>query len=121
VYKLQDPESRLKYKSFLLEVADYWAGMTVEETHEEDDIHVEATDEGDDPPTWTEKKSCWEAISRHGGVPTSGNCWAGMASEETHEEDDVHVEAADEDDDPPTCTKKKSCWEAISRHGGAPT
>jgi hypothetical protein len=51
VYKLQNPGSRLKNKSFLLEVADYWAGMTSEETQEEDNI--EATDENDDssPPT----------------------------------------------------------------------
>jgi hypothetical protein len=43
---LQKPGSRLKYKSFLLEAADYWAGMTSEETHEEDD--VEAADDDDD-------------------------------------------------------------------------
>jgi hypothetical protein len=47
VYKLQNSRSRLKYKPFLLEVADYWAGMSLEETHEEKD--VEGADEGDDP------------------------------------------------------------------------
>jgi hypothetical protein len=47
VYKLQYAESRMKYKSFPLEAADYLAGMTFEETHEEDD--VEAADPS--PPT----------------------------------------------------------------------
>jgi hypothetical protein len=50
VYKLKNPGSRLKYKKFLLEVADYWAGVTSEDPHEEDD--VEAADEDDlTPPT----------------------------------------------------------------------
>jgi hypothetical protein len=50
VYKLQNPGSRLKCKSFLLEVTDYWAGMILEETPEED--YVEAADEDDpSPPT----------------------------------------------------------------------
>jgi hypothetical protein len=44
---LQNPGSRLKYKSFLLEVADFCAGMALGETHEEDS--VEAADEDDDP------------------------------------------------------------------------
>jgi hypothetical protein len=57
VYKLQNLGSSLKYKSFLREVADCWAGMASEETHEEDDIHVEAADEGDDHPTCTKKRS----------------------------------------------------------------
>jgi hypothetical protein len=43
--------NRLKYKSFLLEVSDYWEGMTLEEIHEDHDI--EATDEDDDPSTPT--------------------------------------------------------------------
>jgi hypothetical protein len=47
VYKLQNPGSRLKYKSFPLDVVDYCAGMTIEETYEEDD--VEAAGEDDDP------------------------------------------------------------------------
>jgi hypothetical protein len=40
----------MKYKSFLLEVAYYWAGMSLEETNGEE---IEATDEDDDssPPT----------------------------------------------------------------------
>jgi hypothetical protein len=87
VYKLQNQESRLKYKSFLLEVADYWAGMSLEETPEEDD--VEAAEEDDDPspptPPYTKKRSCWESVRRHEGAPTSGNCcsWKKEISTET--------------------------------------
>jgi hypothetical protein len=50
VYKLQNPRSRLKYKSFLLEVADYWARMSLEETHEEDDLEA-ADKDGPSSPT----------------------------------------------------------------------
>jgi hypothetical protein len=45
-----NPGSRLKYKSFLLEVADYWADMTLEETHEEDNIGASDEDDGPSPP-----------------------------------------------------------------------
>jgi hypothetical protein len=64
VYKLQNPESRLKYKSFLLEGADYWAGMTLEGTNEVDEI--EATDEADDPspPTISNFKFHYDICSR---------------------------------------------------------
>jgi hypothetical protein len=69
VYKLQNPGSRLKYKSFLLKVTDYWAGMILEGTHEEDD--VEAGGEDDDPsppaPVCTKKRSCWDTVRRHEG------------------------------------------------------
>jgi hypothetical protein len=41
VHKLQDLESRQKHKSFLLEVAYYWARMTLEQTHEEDDVEAD--------------------------------------------------------------------------------
>jgi hypothetical protein len=47
VYKLQNPGSRLKYKTFLLEVTDYWAGMSLQLLHEEN--YVEAADEDDGP------------------------------------------------------------------------
>jgi hypothetical protein len=50
VFKLQNPGSRLRYKSFLLEVADYWARMSLEGTHEEDDI--EAADAPRRDPVW---------------------------------------------------------------------
>jgi hypothetical protein len=45
----------------------------------------------------------------------------GRILDETQEEDDV--EAADEDDPSPptTCAKKRSCWETVRRHEGAPT
>jgi hypothetical protein len=44
---LQNSESRLEYKSFPLEVTDYWSGITLEESHDEDDVEV--ADEDDDP------------------------------------------------------------------------
>jgi hypothetical protein len=40
VYKLQNPGSRLKYKLFVLEAGDYWAGMRLEEAYEEDDVEA---------------------------------------------------------------------------------
>lgn len=49
VYNLQNPGSRLKYKSFLHEVADYWAGMTLQLAQDEND--VEAADDDPSPPT----------------------------------------------------------------------
>jgi biotin-(acetyl-CoA carboxylase) ligase len=51
VYKCQNPGLRLKYKSFLLEVADYCTGMTLEETHEEDDIATADEEDGPSPLT----------------------------------------------------------------------
>jgi hypothetical protein len=71
---LQNPGSRLKHKSFLLEVADYWIGMSLEETHEEDD--VEATDEDDDPSPPTPHAPRRDPVGRLSGAPTSGNCWS---------------------------------------------
>jgi hypothetical protein len=35
------------YKSFPLEMADYWPGMTLEEKHEEDDVEVDDDDNND--------------------------------------------------------------------------
>jgi hypothetical protein len=51
VHKLQNPGSRLKYESFLLEVAFYWAGMSLEETPEEDDVEAAGEDDDPSPPT----------------------------------------------------------------------
>jgi hypothetical protein len=51
VYKLQNPGSRLKYESLLLDVAAYWAGMTLEETPEEDDVEAAGEDDDPSPPT----------------------------------------------------------------------
>jgi hypothetical protein len=48
VHKLQNLGSILKHNSVLLEVADCWAGTTLEETHEEDDVEA-ADDDHDDP------------------------------------------------------------------------
>jgi hypothetical protein len=72
VHKLQNG-SRLKYKSFLLEVSDYCARMTLEETPEEDD--VEAADEDDDPTPPTPHAPRRDHVGRHEGAPTSDNCW----------------------------------------------
>jgi hypothetical protein len=47
VYKWQTQDQ----KSFLLEVADYCTGMTLEETHEEDNIGAADEDDGPSPPT----------------------------------------------------------------------
>jgi hypothetical protein len=71
---LQNPGSSLKQKSFLLEVADYWVGMSLEETHEEDD--VEAADEDDDPSPPTPHAPRRDPVGRLSGAPTSGNCWS---------------------------------------------
>jgi hypothetical protein len=74
VHKLKNPVSRLKYKSFLLEVTDYWTGMTLQETHEEEDI--EAADEDEDPSPPTPHAPRRDPVGRHEGAPTSGNYWS---------------------------------------------
>jgi hypothetical protein len=62
-------------QSFLFEVADYWTGMSLEETHEKDD--VEAADEDDDPgpppPPHARRRDSVGGLS---GALTSGNCWS---------------------------------------------
>jgi hypothetical protein len=50
VYKLQNTGSRLKHESFPLEAAGYWAGMTLEEIHEENDVE-DAGEDDHSPPT----------------------------------------------------------------------
>jgi hypothetical protein len=51
-------------------VADYWAGITLEGTHEEEDV------EHGDANSPTPHAPRIDPVGRHEGASTSGNCWS---------------------------------------------
>jgi hypothetical protein len=72
---IQNPGSSLKYKSFLLEVADYWAGISLEETHEEGDIEAADEDADPNPPTPHAPRSSVGRLSADMKERQPGICW----------------------------------------------